>query len=254
MSTIKLVLTDLDGTVVLPGRNEVSEKVREAVIACESKGVSVVPVTGRPYEMAKSAMEVLGFDDFCVLDGGASIRKVVSGDLVWSRWLEIEVLKDIVTAILPFAVEVIDYFPTQIELKPSEVDIEAILEPAPYVFAALRNEDAEAVEAALAGIDGIVAHIMPFWMGRPELSGVQVTHIEADKYHGVAELLSIVGVSKEHVLGIGDSNNDLPLFRNAGLKIAMGNATERLKAEADNIVGTVEEDGFADAMERFVLN
>lgn len=48
--------------------------------------------------------------------------------------------------------------------------------------------------------------------------------------------------------------SNLPLFENAALKVAMGNATELLKAQADHVVGTAAEDGFAEAMERFVLN
>lgn len=253
MSHIKLVLTDMDGTIVMPGKHEVSEKVREAVIACENKGIKVVPVTGRPYEMAKGAMEVLGFDGFCVLDGGATIRKVTTGEMVWSKWLDPEVLKVIVPKLLPFAKEIIDYFPSQIELDPGKADVDAIDEAAPYVFAPILNEDADAVEEALKGIPGIVVHIMPEWNGRSDLTGVQVNHIEADKYHGVAALLHILNIQKEHVLGIGDSNNDLPLFKNAGIKVAMGNATEKLKVDADHVVGSVQDDGFVEAMEKFVL-
>lgn len=253
MPDIKLVLTDMDGTIVLPGMHEVSEKVREAVIACEKHGVQVVPVTGRPYEMAKNVMEILGFDGFCVLDGGATIRKVVDGELVWSKWMAPEVLKRAVTIVLPYAEEIIDYFPTQVELDVALADVDAIHEAAPYVFAPVLNKHVAELEEKMAGVPGIVMHINPNWMSRPDLTSVQITHAEADKYHGVEALLGLIGVTKEQVLGIGDNNNDLPLFGNAGLKIAVGNATERLKAEADYIVAPVEEDGFAEAMQRFVL-
>jgi HAD superfamily hydrolase (TIGR01484 family) len=243
----------MDGTIVMPGKHEVSERVREAVIACENQGVEVVPVTGRPYEMAKSAMEVLGFDDLCVLDGGATIRKVTTGEMVWSKWLGPATLKEVVRAVLPYAREIIDYFPTQVELDPAQVDVEAIDEAAPYVFTAILNEDTEAALAALAHIPGIAVYSNPGYESSPILSGLQVTHVEADKYHGVAALLGLLNVTKDQVLGIGDSNNDLPLFKNAGLKVAMGNATETLKNQADHIVASVEKDGFAEAVERFVL-
>jgi hydroxymethylpyrimidine pyrophosphatase-like HAD family hydrolase len=84
---IKLVLTDMDGTIVLPARHEVSIAVRQAVIAAEKAGVAVVPVTGRPYEMAVNVMNVLGFDGLCVVDGGATIREVTTGKAVWSEWI-----------------------------------------------------------------------------------------------------------------------------------------------------------------------
>jgi hydroxymethylpyrimidine pyrophosphatase-like HAD family hydrolase len=111
----------------------------------------------------------------------------------------------------------------------------------------------EAAAAALIGIPGIVAHDNPRFEGREEYGAIQVTHESADKYHGVQNLLRLNGVSPEHVMAIGDGNNDLPLFESAALRVAVGNATERLKTAADEVVGTVTEDGFAEAIERFVL-
>src|SRR6266705_931324 len=114
MSQIKLLLTDIYCTLVVAGLHEVSEHVREAVIAAENKGVAVVPVTGRPYELAEGVLNVLGFDGLCVLDGGASIRNITTGELVWSKWLEPDVLKQIVRIIAPQCV-LIDYDEAQIE-------------------------------------------------------------------------------------------------------------------------------------------
>ena len=50
---------------------------------------------------------------------------------------------------------------------------------------------------------------------------------------------------------IGDQNNDIALLRAGGIKIAMGNATEELKKEADYITDTVFNNGFVKAMEKF---
>src|SRR4051812_1705417 len=95
MSEIKLVLTDFDGTVVQFGKHEVSDSVRQAVIACEDKGVKVAAVTGRYFEMAQPVLEVLGFDDLCVFDNGASIMHPRTGELVWSKWLAVEQIKQV---------------------------------------------------------------------------------------------------------------------------------------------------------------
>ena len=55
------------------------------------------------------------------------------------------------------------------------------------------------------------------------------------------------------MIGIGDGYNDFPLLMACGLKIAMGNAVEDLKAIADFIVPSVEQDGVAHAINRFIL-
>ncbi len=54
-------------------------------------------------------------------------------------------------------------------------------------------------------------------------------------------------------MAIGDSNNDLPMLKAAGHSVAMGNALPEVKAACEFTVGTCEEGGFAEAIERFVL-
>jgi hydroxymethylpyrimidine pyrophosphatase-like HAD family hydrolase len=62
------------------------------------------------------------------------------------------------------------------------------------------------------------------------------------------------GLNKEEILAIGDQNNDIALLQAGGVKIAMGNASEELKQIADYITGSVYEDGFVTAMEKFCFN
>jgi len=93
-------------------------------------------------------------------------------------------------------------------------------------------------------------------VGKPYQPGfidVQITDINADKFHALTELRKLLNVSKQQTLAIGDSSNDIPLFDGAGLRIAMGNSIPELKALADHEVSTVDEDGWAEAMNRFVL-
>ena len=63
-----------------------------------------------------------------------------------------------------------------------------------------------------------------------------------------------LGVPMDRVLAIGDSYNDLPLLEVAGFAVAMGSAPNELKEKADAVVGDVEHDGVAEAIERFVLS
>ncbi|HVS58700.1 MAG TPA: HAD-IIB family hydrolase [Candidatus Saccharimonadales bacterium] len=261
MSEIKLVLTDIDGTVALPGDYEVSEQVRDTVIALENQGVVVAAVTGRPYEWAHNVLNVLGIDGPCVFDNGATVRNAKTGELLWSQWLSVKELHEIVKVLQPYY-RTLDCSPEYNEHVPVEEELDLIDEPAPYVFVSVPEPSIEQIKKGLAAIPGIKWHYAPYIsngkredLPRPTepMLGLQITGELADKYHGVQALLQLVHAHPDETLAIGDGDNDLPLFRCAGLKIAMGNATEKLKAEADYIVGPVEEDGFADAMGRFVL-
>lgn len=83
---------------------------------------------------------------------------------------------------------------------------------------------------------------------------VSVTSATATKLHSVLEITKRIGVDPKDTIGIGDGYNDYPLLSACGLKIAMGNAVPELKAIADFIAPTVEEDGVAVVIEKFILN
>ena len=82
---------------------------------------------------------------------------------------------------------------------------------------------------------------------------IHVTGSEASKLHGIVEVARILNIKTEEIIGVGDGYNDFPLLLACGLKVAMGNAIPELKAIADFIAPTVEEDGVAVVLEKFVL-
>ena len=74
------------------------------------------------------------------------------------------------------------------------------------------------------------------------------------KASGLQKLAKKLGIPIEHVMAIGDSNNDMPMLEAAGHSVAMGNALPEVKAVCEFTVGTCEAHGFAEAIERFVLH
>ena len=256
MSDIQLVLTDFDGTVAELGKHEVSEAVREAVIACENQGVRMVPVTGRYWEMSRSVLELLGFEDLGVFDNGATIQNAKTGDILWSKWLAVEQVRQVVNILLP-AAKLFDYTPQHDlhETDENEADRVALIsEAASHIYAFVEIKSLDKILEGLSTVPDISYYTAP--PTRPGFDGcigIQVNHAEADKFHGVNALRDIVSIGKEHTLAIGDGDNDVPLFQNAAVKVAMGNATDLLKQHADHVVSSVDKDGFAEAMHRFVL-
>jgi HAD superfamily hydrolase (TIGR01484 family) len=257
MAQIKLVLTDFDGTVVQFGKHVVSERVRQAVITCEEKGIRMVPVTGRYYEMARPVLEVLGFEDLGIFDNGATIQNCKTGEIVWSQWMDAQLTKQVARICAP-AARLIDYTSEHDEHEPADNEIERIkliAEPASHVYAIIKDDELPAVIDQLKAIPGIAFYTAASTReGELDARGIQINHIEADKFHGVNALREIIGIPMNQTLAIGDGENDVALFKNASLKIAMGNADEVLKAKADHVVSTVYKDGFVEAMNKFVLN
>ncbi|MFM5916028.1 MAG: Cof-type HAD-IIB family hydrolase [Novosphingobium sp.] len=79
------------------------------------------------------------------------------------------------------------------------------------------------------------------------------TALAANKGDGVAALAKLYGVPLEQVAVIGDQGNDVAMFKVAGLAIAMGQARDAVKAEADEVTDSNEDAGVAAAIERFIL-
>ncbi len=59
--------------------------------------------------------------------------------------------------------------------------------------------------------------------------------------------------SEEEIIGVGDGDNDLPLFDSVGLKVAVANATDKLKSLADEVVAEADKDGLADVIQKHIL-
>ena len=68
---------------------------------------------------------------------------------------------------------------------------------------------------------------------------------------GMQAVMDHLGITREEVMAFGDGENDLSMLRHAGIGVAMGSGTELLKAEADYVTGTPDEDGVLSALKHF---
>ncbi|HUH62795.1 MAG TPA: HAD hydrolase family protein, partial [Terracidiphilus sp.] len=82
---------------------------------------------------------------------------------------------------------------------------------------------------------------------------LDITHPDANKGHVVTALAEALSISAAQVATIGDMPNDVLMFQKSGLSIAMGNASAEVQRQAQFVTSSNEEEGFANAMETFVL-
>ena len=73
-----------------------------------------------------------------------------------------------------------------------------------------------------------------------------IAPVGVTKWSGVREVAAPWGIRPTEICAVGDDVNDLPMIREAGLGIAMGNARPEVQAEADVVVGTNDAGGLAD--------
>ena len=82
---------------------------------------------------------------------------------------------------------------------------------------------------------------------------LDVTNKNANKGVVVEYLSQHVGVPPEEIATIGDQPNDVLMFKRSGFSIAMGNASDEVKAQAAAVTASYNDEGFAKAMEAFIL-
>jgi Cof subfamily protein (haloacid dehalogenase superfamily) len=95
---------------------------------------------------------------------------------------------------------------------------------------------------------------LEFNMTHSDADDIEITPTGVDKGTALREVSAVTGISLEHVMVIGDSPNDLPMFEEAGLAVAVDNAMPEVKKAADKIVPSNNEEGVLWAIQHLALS
>lgn len=263
--SIRLVLADVDGTLVTPEKRLTPAAVR-AVHALHDAGILFAITSGRPPRGMAMLCEPLGLTTpISAFNGGV----IVDADMhvVEQRVLPREVVSPMIELLDSFSLASWIYRGQDwyvLDAKGPHVDREAAtvaFEPtAVESFSTLTDgvakivgvtDDRQAIDAATAaaverfGDHVSAAQSQPYYL--------DITHPEANKGTVVRWLSARFDLTPEEIATIGDMPNDVLMFAHSGLSIAMGNASAAVHRAARRVTSSNREDGFARAMEQFVL-
>lgn len=261
-----LLALDLDGTLIEP-LQPIRPKVVATVRAALATGIRATIVTGRMYAGVAPYLQELGISGPVVCYQGAVLADAVSGRFIRETPLPnaVALCAYIAAKNAHYHVQFYSGDRFYVEERNGYADLYArisgcqpvVVESLPETFAGRDSTkvnlvtEPERVPAACALMRRACGDGAYVTRSNPEF--VELLNPHVDKGRALCEVARHHGVALERVLAIGDSYNDLPLLRIAGFAVAMGSAPAELKAEADAVVGGVEQDGVAEAIERFVL-
>ena len=260
---IKLVATDIDGTLLIP-EGQFTEGVKKCVQKLCQKGIKVVLVTGRMNAAASLIAEDLGLDTPVVSYQGGLIKQ--NGKTLYERCLTCEQTEKIIEWAKRENIHLNLYNDDVLYSEQKCYEIERYCgnihtEYRIKQFCDIRKDKVNKLLAIdydnPAKIDRLERELPEIF---PELYIVKSTpyflefsNKEASKYCAVKFLQNYWGIKEEETLTIGDQNNDIALLKAGGIRVAMGNATEELKKVATHSTDTVFNDGFVKAMEKFCI-
>lgn len=242
------LICDVDGTLIENKRDgRPSVLVKQAISQIRNK-VYFGVATGRPFLFASHIIEELDCTGPCILGNGVQIYDPVAKEVVVEHLLPEDNLTQIYQAVKDLDVV------CTVQERENRVPFTKDYNPNKplYIFVPIFPE--EKTEVFLSAMDtnpNIVVHKMVAW--EPGKTEYLITNPAATKQHGILEVARLLGISTKEIIGVGDGPNDFPLLMACGLKVAMGNAVDDLKAIADYVAPTVEEDGVAEVIEKFIL-
>ncbi len=263
---IALVVSDIDGTLVNRAK-ELTPRARAAIEALKARGIGFTVTSARPPVGLRSIVERLGIAvAVSAVNGGAIIRPDLS--IIEEKLLSPEASALAVKLLRENGIDAwlftndawyirdpswdhVEHETRTIGQAPTVVED---FEPG-LLSRCLKIVGACNDHAHLAAVEGIVQAALAgtALATRSQAYYLDVTHPKANKGEGVLSLAQALGIPPQAVMTIGDGANDVPMFAKSGFSVAMGNATEAVKSQALAVTDDCEHDGFAKAIERFVL-
>ncbi|MFD0416560.1 HAD family hydrolase [Streptomyces sp. NPDC127108] len=259
-----LVATDLDGTLLSPD-DTVSARTRDALTAATAAGAAHIIVTGRSVAWTRHVLDDLGYEGIAVCGQGAQVYHAGEHRLLTSVTLDRQLaglaLAKIEAEVGPLALAASrDGLDGEVLVGPGYVVQEGPLPVIPFTDVAelwsaplnkvyvqhpgLSDDDLAAVARQAAG--DLVGVTMA-GEGIVELLPLGLT-----KATGLSLAARRLGVKAKDTIAFGDMPNDIPMFAWSAHGVAMANAHENLKAVANEVTSSNEEDGIAVVLERLL--
>lgn len=263
----RAIALDLDGTLTNHDK-VVTPKTRETLLQAEAEGVVIILASGRPTYGIEPVAECLELDKrggYILSYNGGNIVNAKTGEKLFAQFLPDEVIpilyryaKEKNHALLGYAGnEIITEMPddqyVKEESRINKMNIRKVenlfeaLEPHPTKL--LMTGDPADMLKAENELSEILGDRMDIFRSAPFF--LELVPKGIDKAKSLLRLLSKINLTPADMIAFGDGYNDLSMLKLAGMGVAMQNAAPEVRAEADYITLSNEEDGVAAALEHF---
>lgn len=255
---IKAIFFDIDGTLVSFRTHVVSPAVLQALHRLREQGIKLFISTGRHPEMISYVRSVFPFDGYITLSG----QYCFCGDQVVRRNpMDRESVEALVTATRGndfsciFLEEHDLYLNTCNELTLEFLDnLNLSMPPICDPHRALEKEVYQAVAFLTEEREHLLLDRAPgLKTTRWHPNFLDVIPLTGGKDLGIDAIVNHLHIPLEDTMAFGDGENDLSMLKHVGIGVAMGSASDGVKAGADYVTGTVDEDGIVTALEHFGL-
>ena len=279
MKDIKLVALDLDGTL-FDNSSRISKRNLTAIRSITDKGIHVVISTVRPFEgIPFDQIKGTGIN-YAITANGSGIYEISTGKCLYENAMDEELVTPILNFLLTRDIHMDafiggkGYTPVQCVETAQKLTVPSSIKN--YIITTRTRLDniLQFIHENQLKVQKMTLNFYPaadgtlidretvrkFLVSNPSITTVcggynnlEFTRADANKGVGLRKLAEILGVNPDATMAIGDTENDLAIIEAAGIGVAMGNATDAVKARADYVTTTNTKDGVAAAIEHFIL-
>ena len=279
MKDIKLVALDLDGTL-FDNSSRISKRNLTAIRSITDTGIHVVISTGRPFEgIPFDQIKGTGIN-YAITANGSGIYEISTGKCLYENAMDEELVTPILNFLLTRDIHMDafiggkGYTPIQCVETAQKLTVPSSIKN--YIITTRTRLDniLQFIHENQLKVQKMTLNFYPaadgtlidretvrkFLVSNPSITTVcggynnlEFTRADANKGVGLRKLAETLGVNPDATMAIGDTENDLAIIEAAGIGVAMGNATDAVKARADYVTTTNTKDGVAAAIEHFIL-
>ena len=270
MNNFELLVLDVDGTLIGHGAFP-SQRVTEAIRAAKDSGVTVALGTGRASEACYHLFRNLELDGLHIVFDGAAVVEWPSNDIIFLQALPPRAMKQLIALAREYDLfleiyahdfyfveqdgELAEHQRKKLRINSLVTDLMSLVNRVKVVKGQLLAANPDEKCRADLITKEMESFCKMSWSLDPS-NGIFFGNAVArtvSKAGALLELVDYLDIDISKTLAIGDSYNDLGIFKVAGAKVAMGHAPDSLKDLADWVAPVVDDDGVAVAIERFIL-
>lgn len=269
MLKYRLLALDLDGTLT-DSKKHVSGKNREFIRKAQERGVKIILASGRPVIGIKRVADELDLwttGGYILAYNGGQIIDCKTREQLIKHTIPMEYVHDICDVIQRYEVFPLTYNDEGVICENDTdqyVKLEAFNNGIPVIR--VRNlEEAVRIPAVKFMVVGepnelkkafdylkkLFENKLNVFFSEPYF--LEITPLGIEKASALSELLDILEITSDQLIACGDGLNDIPMLNFAGFAVAMENAYDETRMAADYISSSNEEDGVAEAIQKFIL-
>ncbi len=257
---IKIIFTDIDGTLFSHKTNHVPESALNAIKELQKKGLKIFLCSGRNYYLIRKTgiLDVIKPDGIVMMNGAA----VQIGEKIIYKY---PIPEEVVNAMIKFSYR-LKFGLTLIEESEGHINMidDRVIDahakygtrfPQPRKFPIPYDRTVYQMIAFCDSFDEslFLPHLKSCKAARWDDYAVDIMPKDSDKAKGIMATLEYYGLDVKNAMSIGDGNNDLEMLLFTGVGVAMGNGNSDVKSVADYVTDDIDNDGWVKAMKHYKL-